>query len=224
MAGIPVERALGSVVMERVIDVCCLLLLMLFSLVIYSERLITLTKEEIITPLKSAMGGGFHLIYLLLASISFAALGVTICYFVWKKMKSVHTFIHGFKNGLLSIFRLKEKGTFLLYTAGIWLMYLLMTYTWFFAMKETAQLGPLAALLVIVLGGIGRSLPVPGHGAGPYHYFATKALMLVGVAAASAGILPIVIHAGQTLFYLIAGAISLIVFSMSKAVPLQEKG
>ena len=222
MAGVPTDRALGSVVVERVIDVCCLLALLLLCGLLYSERLLDLARTEMFIPLRSLLSANYRVLFVLAASVLLMLFVLLMLYLFRKKAEKILSALDGFKAGLLSITKLEKRSAFLLYTAGIWLMYLLMTYTWFFAMKETFGLSPLAALLVIVLGGIGRSLPLPGHGAGPYHYFATKALILAGVAVASAGVLPIVIHAGQTIFYLIGGAIILLVFSLKKPVPLQE--
>ena len=55
-----------------------------------------------------------------------------------------------------------------------------MTYVVFFSYEPTADLSPMAGLVVFVFGALGMVIPSPG-GAGTYHYLISKGLELYGV-------------------------------------------
>ena len=71
--------------------------------------------------------------------------------------------------GFASFFKLPRKGLFLLYTVGIWLMYLLMCFCILKAVPDLSGLGMEDALFFTAVGNIASVIPVPG-GIGAYHY------------------------------------------------------
>ena len=64
---------------------------------------------------------------------------------------------------------MERKGLFLLYTFGIWLMYLLMCFCILKALPELSHLGLEDALFFTAVGNIAAVIPLPG-GIGAYHY------------------------------------------------------
>lgn len=201
-----VQKSLGTVVTERVVDIFCLLSIILITLLIYFREISMFLTKEVLTPLINFSVG--HRAASFSLALLIPLLIIVLVHLAFRSYRN--NLLSGFRQGLLSVFHLKRPGLFFLYTVLIWVMYHLMTYTWFFAFDGAKSMGPGVALMVISLGGIGRSLPIPGHGIGAYHYFAGQALLMSSAEPALAVSIPLVIHAGQTLFYLLTGSVSLI--------------
>ena len=78
-------------------------------------------------------------------------------------------------SGLAVIARVRNKWAFVLYTIGIWVMYLLMCYFMFLAVPPLSHLGLMDALVISGVGNIASVIPVPG-GIGAYHYLVSLCL------------------------------------------------
>jgi len=100
-------------------------------------------------------------------------------------MKKLQSTSLGLKDGLLSLTKVKNLPLLLLYTIGIWVMYYLMTYLCFFSFAPVENLGPIAGLVVFVFGTLGMVFPSPG-GMGSYHLLISQALVIYGINEADA--------------------------------------
>jgi uncharacterized membrane protein YbhN (UPF0104 family) len=94
-------------------------------------------------------------------------------------------------------------------------MYFFMSYTCFFALDPTAGLDWHAGLLILVVGGIGMSVPVQG-GIGSYHSAVIFGLMLFGIGKEDATTFAILMHSSQTLIVIIFGALAFLYLSVKK--------
>lgn len=201
----PFSATLVSVIAERVIDVFTLFALFIFSFFLFNNE-VTLFSKTYIYPIIYKLSNIPYLVYVF--PILFICL-LFITYYFWKQLVHyVQQHFTAWYDALKRLWILKEKPAFFIYTILIWLMYLCMTYFWFFGFTD-AKLNIATALLVIVLGGVGRSLPVPAHGLGTYHICAAFALRSCGVNEVDCIAIPLIVHAGQTLFYLVFGTLSL---------------
>jgi hypothetical protein len=140
--------------------------------------------------------------------------------FIWvvKRNKKLNAFLVktwlGFKDGLLSIFRLKQKGLFILYSVVIWLLYFLMSYTVILAFPETRHLGLNAVLSLFAIGSIAMAAPLPG-GTGSYHVLVPQGLVfLYHIPQADAVAFTFIFHGWQTAIMIVGGAISLVITSI----------
>src|SRR5690606_17982313 len=70
-------------------------------------------------------------------------------------------------DGVISIFKMKKKGAFLLYTFLIWFCYLSLVVIGFKAIQATEHLGWLAGLAMLVFGSLGMIVTPGGIGAYP---------------------------------------------------------
>jgi uncharacterized protein (TIRG00374 family) len=203
---VPFSFSFATVLIERIIDVLSLLFLFIISIFLFQKSVFQFI-QTFVTPLFDKLLSHSNYLILLVVLMSLGA----ICLMFFRKsiLQFLQTKLKDFSTGLISIIHLKEKKWFLLYTVLIWMMYLCMTYFWFFAFTDK-HLNIQTALLVIILGGIGRSLPIPAHGLGAYHICASFALTACLVQATESLSIPIVIHAGQTLFYTIFGSLSMV--------------
>jgi hypothetical protein len=144
-------------------------------------------------------------------------LGLLFLWFV-KKNKKLNAFIRktwiGFREGFLSVFKLKNKGLFIFYSALIWFLYFVMSYTVILAFPETKHLGLTAVLSLFAIGSIAMAAPLPG-GTGSYHVLVPQGLVfLYHIAMADAVAFTFIFHGWQTAIMIFGGAISLIITSV----------
>lgn len=85
-----------------------------------------------------------------------------------------------FGDGVLAIRRLERWGLFILYTAGIWIGYTLMAWLPFqmLDLHEQFGLGLVESMVVTTISAVGVVVPTPG-GIGSYHLFIQQTLWLL---------------------------------------------
>ena len=184
---IPVEKAMGTIVLDRLLDMIMLLLIIGLTFLLEFDTLTSYLKEEMADG-----GGGTLLQNPVVIGLVVAGVVAALLLFVFRK-KMMRTAIYGkvkklligFGEGLKTIGKLDNPGLFIFHTIFIWVMYFMMSYFCFFAFAPTAGLSPMAALMVFVFGTFGIVIPSPG-GMGTFHFFAMEALKIYGVASADA--------------------------------------
>lgn len=200
---IPFELTLGTVVVERLVDIVMLCLVVLVALLLQFNQLANFALHHIWSPVLQRFSSG-----------SFAAkiIGIAIIlgfvFFLLRKLAgkfSGKIELAVFTHGLKSILKVKHKGLFILYTIGIWICYFLMTYLWAFSFRATGNISFLQAFVVMTAGTLGRSLPIQGGGFGAYHFMVTQVLLIYGISEQHGFALAVVIHAGQMIFSLLMG-------------------
>jgi uncharacterized protein (TIRG00374 family) len=208
----PVEISFGTVVVERLVDVICLLVLIAISFLYESEKLFAFIQT---LPLGTDQGSRTKTILLLAGGL--VILG-GIFFLVVKKSKRLNAFLKntwlGFREGLLTVFKLKSKGLFIVYSVSIWLLYFLMSYCVMQAFPETDQLGIGAVLSLFAIGSIAMAAPLPG-GTGSYHVLVPQGLVfLYHIPQADAVAFTFIFHGWQTAIMIVGGAVSLIITSI----------
>jgi hypothetical protein len=168
-----------------------------------------------IETLPIGVGDGQSRIYILAIAGAVILLLTWIAYRLLRRNEKVKEFISrkwaGFKDGLLSVFRLKDTKLFIFYSVLIWLLYFLMSYTVIMAFEATSVLGWSAVLSLFAVGAIAMSAPLPG-GTGSYHLLVPQSLVfLYHVPQADAVAFTFIFHGWQTIIMIVGGAISLIV-------------
>lgn len=209
----PVEISFGTVVVERIVDLLCLVALLAIAFIVESEKLFAFIET---LPI-GAGDNSSRLMALAIAGIGFLIL-VVLVYWLVKRNKRLNSFFvrtwHGFKGGLLSIFKLRNKGLFVFYSLTIWFLYFLMSYTVILAFPETKHLGVGAVLSLFAIGSIAMAAPLPG-GTGSYHVLVPQGLVfLYNVPAPDAIAFTFIFHGWQTAIMIVGGAISLIATSV----------
>lgn len=185
------SKLMGTVVLERGLDLLVMLLLSLIVLLcIFTDyRLIVpvIGIETTIFLQKMISLEGFLLTGTIMAVV------VALMYLAYrlvitsvKRFPSIERVIQflkeasrNFFSGLASIKDVNNWPLFLFLTAGIWLCYVVMTYIPFtaFDLHISHSLGMREALVVTVISAVGMSLPSPG-GIGTYHWFVSQSLLL----------------------------------------------
>lgn len=116
-----------------------------------------------------------------------------------------------FGEGMTSLRRIKHWPKFLIYTAGIWLGYIFMTYLPFYMMnmQEVYGLTFRDGIVLTIVSSIGVSVPTPG-GVGSYHLFVQQSLhQLYEVPLVEALTYATVTHAVTIIAVLVVGPLSL---------------
>ncbi len=216
---IPFMQLLGTVIIERVIDILCLLVLVGLTILLQFDQIMEFMKTNVFHPVYEGVVlkimAGNTTILLLAAFFIFTS---TFLFFYFRKYirerspKLVVKFVEGLKEGITSVSKLKNRKIFILYTVLIWVCYYLMTYFWFFVFPETSVLTWGACLSILTIGTIGRSVPIQGGGMGAYHFLVTSVVVLYGLSETWGKDLATLIHAGQTFFTFAMGLVGLLIF------------
>ncbi len=207
---IPLTVSLGTLLLERLVDILMLLLLIVFTIILQYDKVYSFFYHNI---WKAGFENTFDTLYNNWYWVAVAGIVLLfVIYYSYIKLIK-YKFFANFVSGLKSIIALKQKVRFILYTIIIWVCYYMLTYCWFYIFPETASLTLLAGLTICTIGTIGRSIPISGGGMGAYHYLVGAALVLYNVPSSYGKALAMIIHGGQTVFTFLmcfAGAVYLL--------------
>ena len=207
---IPFTKLVGTVVLERLIDVLMLLLLLVIVVITQFGHLVEFLNNnpQVQDKLGKLMRSPILPIALILL---FLIIWVTRHKIkgsgaVKKLTGLMNQFIEGFK----SIRNIKNKGSFIFHSVFIWVLYYLMLYCVFFSFEFTSHLTPLAGLTIFVLGSFGMIAPVQG-GIGAWHFMVIEGLSLYGIDKADGQVFALVAHGSTTIMLIVFGLVSLLV-------------
>ncbi|RIV25019.1 UPF0104 family protein [Fibrisoma montanum] len=216
LSGVPVNVSFGTVVAERLFDVLMLLVLLGVTFLLEFNRLSQFFIEFFGGKLPQGTSGAGILLLVGAVLLGLAVLG----WFLYTRYREalgrhplyqkVSGFVSGLLEGLLSVRKLRRPGLFLFHTALIWTMYFFMSYTLFFSLPSTANLGPLAGLTILVVGSLGMAAPTPG-GIGSFHLLVGQVALLYGLTSQDGQVLATFIHGVSTIMIIILGVLSLLV-------------
>jgi len=208
------SKLMGTIVLERIIDVVVMAFLMLVvSVYLISDvnLLRNIFGDQTIDFLTNQSGvmtyGWVALFILLLIVVGYA--GLRLLLYLGTKIEALQKWVFRakkafimFKDGVLSARKVDRWWLFITYTALIWFCYTLMTYIpfWMFDMQAEFDLDMLDALVITVISAIGIAIPSPG-GIGTYHYFVKQSLLVLFAVPAVTGIAYATItHASMVIF------------------------
>ena len=184
---VPLERALGTIVVDRIADVISLGLVVLLAMALEFDKIQTFFVEMRGEPTATTDSFPWGLLLGIIVAVSLG-----IVWFLRQRIREHRLYqrgkdiLLGFREGLLTISRLKHPWLFVLHSVVIWTMYFLMTWLAFYAFAPTYGLPAVAGLLVFVFGAFGIVIPTPG-GMGAYHFLVGAALsMFYGLSEADA--------------------------------------
>lgn len=220
--GVPVEKSIGTMVVERVIDMITILLLLGFIMLVEYERLIGFFTSNVVNKEETASN---PLLKFGIPIVVVLAVAAGSIYIVrkhgWDTLKRTATIrLKGLWDGVKSIRYLRDFWQFVFHSAFIWVCYVLMIYLSFRALPETEHLGLLAGIATMVFGGFAM-VATPG-GIGAYPITVMGILILYSIPDTIGGALGTMIWALQTVGALLGGVISLIVLALMKSSEARE--
>lgn len=172
---VPVDKSFGTIILERVIDLVCMLFFLGLTLIFKYDTLISFyklatekkakTKKEPDFLDKFLMKNGVQdldsFYFYLKTGIGLLALLGIVLLVVYKREKLI-SFVKGIFHGLTSIFKLRQKGKFILYTIAIWICYFLASYLVCFSLPETSDFTIADGFFILVVGTLGMIIPASG--------------------------------------------------------------
>jgi len=203
-------KLVGTVVLERLIDVLMLLFLLAIVALTQFGQVLEFLKnnpevnEKLQKVVYSPVLISGVLLFLIVLWISRHKIRES------SLMKKAMGFVGQFVEGFRSIGKMKKKGAFIFHSVFIWVLYYLMMYVIFFAFGFTSHLGLLAGLTVFVLGSFGMVAPVQG-GIGAWHFMVIEGLALYGVDKADGKVFALLAHGSSTIMLIVLGLIGLLV-------------
>jgi len=170
--GVPFDKAFGTIISERVIDLLFLLGFTILALSLQFDILFDYLTQ-IIAPRKLlyALLGmvALFVVFLLFLKYSNTALG-----------EKIKKFVSGLTEGVLSIVKMRKKMAFLLHTFLIWGLYLGSFYVATFALGETSGIALGTLIITFVVGSF--SFAFTNSGFGSYPFFVAGILAVFGIA------------------------------------------
>jgi hypothetical protein len=172
---IPVQKLIGTIVIERIFDFFCYILFIFFTVLIQYKLVGGFVKAEMVAMISSNSGMPFWLKAVLAIGVVITAF--LLLRFLFKKFapagwrQRINNFAQGLREGIASIRKLKKRRLFLLHTLFIWMMYLLQIYLGFSALQDVSHLGLGAACAVLTLATLAMIVTPGGIGTFPAAVF-----------------------------------------------------
>lgn len=172
------DKAVGTLVLERSIDLVCLFLATGLLFVTQFARIHTFFSDKVIEPIGAKLQFSTQTMLILIA------IGVLLIAGIWvfvRRFSHTDTYLRlrilllNVRDGVYSIRHLKNFRLFLLYTFLIWFCYFATAWLALYALSQTSHMGPNEALAVLVFGTVGI-ISTPG-GIGAYQLIVTETLV-----------------------------------------------
>ncbi len=214
---IPVDKLIGTVIVERAIDLISLFILLLILIIFRFETFGFFFSEHIFTPLGNKLSSTLEFSKIFwISGISFLILCISLYMIFREKLSQIKIILKGKEiikgviEGLKAVYKMEKRGAFIFHSLFIWLNYWIMTWVVVFALPSTSHLQLMDGLFLLVIGGLGMAAPVQG-GIGAYHWIVSRGLFSVfGTISLENGLVFATIsHESQAIFSILLGAASL---------------
>lgn len=210
------DKLVGTIVMERAVDLVCLALVFLAAL-FFQGHVIGGYVSSLFGNFFTDQTGHTSVVKIIMYAGGFFAF-TGIVYLLLKRfghidaVGKIKTVIKGILHGLQSIRFIKHKGWFIFHSLLIWTLYLLSTTLGIYALLETAPLGIGGGLTTLAVGSVGMVL-TPG-GIGAYPLLVSKLMGLYGLDETTIGnALGWLLWAAQTVIIVVGGLLLIPIFS-----------
>ena len=196
---VPFDKAFGTVVAERIVDMLIFLLFVIIGFASQFDTIYTFLLEKNLqfeTLLWISLGG--FLLFVLFI--------VVWIYAEWKIIIKLKEKLSGLIEGMQSILKMKDKWSYLFHSFFIWFSYLVMFYVTIFALPETANI----TFDVVIMGFIFGTLAVgfTNGGLGAYPLAIAMIFSLYGISNDIGVAFGWLIWTSQTLLTIFLGLLS----------------
>ncbi len=168
---IPMNKLLGTIIIERIFDLICYFILIIITFLIQLNYISDFVKQKFEQLANN--NRGFEAWLTLLIVILILTAIIIILWLIFKKFAhhdsliKIKNFYNGLREGFNTIRKLKKRQWFLAHTLFIWSMYLMQIYIGFYALSATAHLGITEAFSVLSLATLAMIVSPGGIGAFP---------------------------------------------------------
>ncbi|PIF00645.1 MAG: TIGR00374 family protein [Maribacter sp.] len=203
--GVPFEKGFGTIVTERVIDLIMLLSIITTTLILQTDIIVDFLRNK---------GFDYTKIILLFSAGTTAVL----VFFLFIKKSShslavkIKKLVKGLLDGVLSIFKMKDKWPFVFHTLIIWGCYVGMFVVVKNTIPETSFLTISQLLVAFVAGAF--AITTTNGGVGLYPIAVSKALAIFGITSVSGDSFGWIMWISQTVVVVVFGAISFLLLPL----------
>ncbi len=217
---IPFDKLVGTVVVERIFDLICLIAIILVTFFLRIESFGKFVKEKVLQ--KVSDGDYSTLVIILLVGLATLAVAAFLLWYYREDLrrhalvKKGWNFVKGIGDGLKSFAAMQRRWQFLLHSVLLWTCYWLMAWLMLYSIPATAQLGPIDGLVIMVLGSFGIVAPTNG-GLGAFHAITSIGMFAIFGIPENDGLLYATIsHESQLLFIVALGLIAYVQLFFAK--------
>ena len=199
---IPFEKAIGTIVAERAVDVISILVIIMIGLIIEFDKIsnkLTYFLEQ--SDFSTLLWSSLILLFIV------ASLYIIIKRF--KFYKKIKLFLSGMIDGITIIFRMKKRNQFIFHSVFIWIMYVLMFYFTSKAFVGLNQVSFFELMISFTLAAL--SIMFSNGGIGIYPLAVEESLGWYGVQSTIGLAFGWVMWLSQTLMVVIFGGLSLFI-------------
>lgn len=215
---IPVEKSLGTVVTERIIDLVAFALVIVIGMFAMFGQ----AKDWLYDTLSQKFSSLPNMTMIVCTLVALAIIILALYKFFWKRLlhigifQEVNNLALGVIDGVKSVFHMGAKNTllFLIYSVTIYLLYILGGLVIFHAFSETSWLGFRAAFVVYLFGSVGMTFSQGGIGV--YPVLVQMALAIYGISMEVGTACGWLLWGAQQATVIVVGASYLIYFSIKK--------
>ncbi len=204
---IPIEKLLGTILVERVVDIICLLIVFGLTYILQAKEI----SDYVVSLFSSGSHGGHH--FALWALAAFGLLGVAAI-FIYRRFKHlravqwVHKIVSGLWAGVVEIRFMKKKGWFIFHSILLWTIYFVCTRLGMLMFTELDGLGLTQTLSVLSVGSIAVII-TPG-GLGAYPVMIKQTLMFYHISPGIALACGMMLWVLPTVLVILGGVVSLV--------------
>lgn len=170
------DKVFGTIVVERLWDIIAVAALFTAALVSNNDVLAPFMNEHITGPLMNWIADA-PLWIAAVPVVLFLVFIITV--FIFRDRIPFFSrcagAVRGIGTGMTAFFKMDRKTLFLIYTAGIWMMYILMTYFTILGIRGMESFDFRDAVFISATGNIASIIPTPGN-LGAYHYLVGLAI------------------------------------------------
>lgn len=218
--GIPFAKALGTVVMERVVDCVVIVILTAGAFLLQLTDFLHFLKRtgtDFGSSFSRYTGTGYLVTAVCVLAILALAVWLVRRFSVFSRGKDV---LVGLWTGITSLRGVRNLPLYIAFSLGIWVCYFLHFYTAFFSFDFTSTINPAQAFLIFCIGTFAVLVPTP-NGAGPWHFAIKTMLVLYGVAEEPAIMFALIVHAIQTFEVILLGVFAW--YDLSRRTPASPR-
>jgi hypothetical protein len=216
--GIPVEKSLGTVLTERIIDLLAFGIIVLLGLLLMFGK----AKDWLYDTLSEKFSTLPNMWMIAGALVAIAVIAFVFYKLFWKRLLHISFFakinelVLGMVDGVKSILHMGTRNTllFLLYSVVIYMLYILGGLIIFHAFPETGWLGFRAAFVVYLFGSVGMTFSQGGIGV--YPVLVQMALGIYGISMEVGTACGWLLWGSQQAAVIAVGAAYLLYFSIKK--------
>lgn len=196
---VPFDKAFGTIVAERIVDMLIFLLFVTIGFVLQFDTIYQYLVNNGV-EFETLIWAG------VLGIVLFIIFILVWIYAEWKIILKLKQKLSGLIEGMQSILKMKDKWKYIFHSFFIWFSYLAMFYVTIFALPETADI----SFDVVVMGFIFGTLAVgfTNGGLGAYPLAVASILSLYGISEGIGTAFGYLIWVSQTLLTIFLGLLS----------------